>query len=111
MKKLLYLFLSILMLFSLAACNRPRRDNIDTQPIVPTNTPLPAMEPNQTPLSSGVETPTSTPLPTQSELTATLVPAQAQDTSAVDTASSELEQTLTDLEQLLNNMDTNVDVP
>ena len=112
MKKIIYLFLSILLVFSLAACSRSRRDNIDTSLPAPANTQPPAVEPTQTPFSAATEAPASTPtMPVQPEPTALLAPTEDPDASAAATASSELDQTLAELEQLLNNMDTNVDVP
>lgn len=113
MKKILYPFLSVLLVFSLAACSRARRNNVDTSLPAPTNTNAqsPAVEPTQTLFSEATEAPASTPILVQSEPTATLVSIQAPDASAAATASAELDQTLMELEQLLNNMDTNVDVP
>jgi hypothetical protein len=111
MKKIFYLFVSMLLIFSLSACSRARRNNIDTSLTEPTNTPLAAVEPTQVSSSSAAEVPTSTPVQAQLEPTAMLVPTESPDASAANDASAELEQTLAELEQLLNDMDTNVDVP
>lgn len=111
MKKIIFLCLPILLVLSLSACNRARRNNIDTSSAAPTNTQPQAVEPTQTLFAQVTEAPTSILMPVQSEPTATLVPTQSADASAAATASAELDQALAELEQLLNNMNTDVDVP
>ncbi len=113
MKKALPLFLSILLIFGLAACNRPRqRNSTDTSTPAPSAAPAMAIEATQTrppaPTDAPLEAPSATPELPQPEPSATLVP---PDVSAAATAAAELDQALSDLEQFLNNMNTSVEVP
>jgi hypothetical protein len=116
MKKISCVLLSVLLVLFLSACNRSRlRDNVGTSTPIPPNSQAFEIEPTQAP-AQAVENPTqapaSTSIPVVIEPAATPVPAptQAQPSTAA-TASADLENTLNELEQLLDNMDTNVDVP
>ncbi len=101
MKKTFSLLMTLVLIFGLAACSRPRQRD-SSQP----STPAPASAVNPSPTPLPVADPTQVSTPTQ------VVPDAAPDeAAAVATASIELEQTLNELEQLLNNMDTNVEVP
>jgi hypothetical protein len=102
MKKIPCLLLSMLFVFGLVACNRSRQqNNIDITVPAPTNPPAtvaPTLVPTST-LAPAQPAPSATPAVTQ------------VDPSAAATAEADLEKTLNDLEQLLGNTNTNINVP
>ncbi|MFN8411013.1 MAG: hypothetical protein U0Z26_01360 [Anaerolineales bacterium] len=114
MKKILFVLIVVITALSLTACFRSRRSNtiqVDA-PTVASNTqteqtalstPTPQTINTATSVSTEVVLPTNTP-----EVVVT--PTQSPSSAAAE-ASKELDQTLSELEQLLNNTDTKVDIP
>lgn len=113
MKKILLLLVILTTTLSLTACFRPRKSNnvqIDT-PMAASTQQEPTSISTQTPqaLDTATNIPTETTAPTDTPLAA---PASEQiQPSAAAESSAELDQTLNELEQLLNNTDTKIDIP
>jgi len=114
MKKIAHFSLLVVLLFGLTACTRNRLREADTTAVSVT-TAAPAAA---TAVTSLVETPATLPENTPEAAPATAAPTLAPTNSPLpaqpsqaEGLSQELEETLNQLEQLLDGIDTNVAVP
>lgn len=111
MKKIAYFSLLFVLLFGLTACTRNRLREADETATI--GAPVAA-----TAVTTLVETPAALPENTPEAVTATAIPTLAPTSSPLpaqpsqaEGLSQDLEETLNQLEQLLDGMDTNVAVP